>query len=256
MIVRHLLITLAALGVLAGAGTAHADEPKPSLYFGNFDALTHEDFSASAAELSDTLLMLGMTAPIILELGRNDTDTDRRLLAYTGGVAASGLVTAAMKSLWSRPRPYNFHPSEQVRAFARRAGKDARVSFPSGHTSLTFAAAAAGGWIYASGSDETTNRAAVWFGGAAVAGATAVLRVRAGRHYPSDVTIGALIGIAGVTVPVLVMDDVELRGAEIAAMAGGVVLGAGIATIIPFEGDVVTPIVLPGGGGVAVSGSL
>ncbi len=245
--------------LLALAGTARADDapptPQPRLYLGALDATAHEDFSASAAAASDTLLVLGLTAPVALELGRGDDDTGRRLLAYGGGVAVSGLAAAAMKALWRRPRPYNFHPDATVRAYARRA-RDSHHSFPSGHTALTFAAAASGGWIYASASDDTTHRAAVWFGGATVAGATAVLRMRAGRHYPSDVMMGALIGVAGVAVPAAMLGDVDLQPSEIAAMAGGVVLGAGLAAVIPFAEDVVTPLVLPGGAGVALTGTL
>lgn len=256
MNVRAHICFFVAAATLVVAGTASADEPAPRLYLGSLDALSHQDFSASAAAVSDTTLAVALATPLALELGRGDTDTDRRLLAYSGGVAASGLVAAAMKALWSRPRPYNFNPEPAVRAYARRAGKDARVSFPSGHTALSFAAAASGGWIYASGSDVTARRAGVWFGGAAVAGATAVLRLRAGRHYPSDVLVGALIGIAGVAVPAAVMGDVDLRGGEYAAMAGGVVLGAGLASILPFARDVVTPVVMPGGAGVAISGTL
>lgn len=249
------LINIAVVPLLAAlaAGTAHAD-PEPSLYLGALDATAHEDFSATAAAASDTLLVIGLAAPLVLELGRADPDTDRRLLAYSGGVAASGLVAAAMKALWRRPRPYNFHPDPAVRDYARRAGKDATYSFPSGHTALTFAAAASGGWIYASGSDDTSHRAAVWFGGATIAGATAVLRVRAGRHYPSDVLIGAVIGAAGIAVPAAILGDVDLRPSEYAAMAGGLVVGAGLSAVFPFPGDVVTPLVLPGGAGLAVTG--
>ncbi len=284
---HHLAHVLAAAAVATVALTAHpaladdgddsaadaSDAPVPRLYLGSFDALSHDDFSQTAAAASDAMLVLGLSAPLLLELGRNDGDTGRRLGAYAGGVAASGLVAAAMKELWRRPRPYNFHRDPAVHAYARRAGKDATVSFPSGHTALTFAAAAAGGWIYASGSDDTTARAGVWFGGAAVAGATAVLRVRAGRHYPSDVMMGMLIGVAGVAVPAAVLGDVDLSGGEIAAMAGGVVLGAGLASILPFPHDVtiplggagglvpdlaidVTPLAVPGGGGLAITGLL
>lgn len=256
MTVRTTIVIVASLIAAVSTAAADAPQPTPRLYLGSLDALSHQDFSASAAAASDTLLVVALATPLALELGRGDTDTDRRLLAYSGGVAASGLVAAAMKALWRRPRPYNFNPEPAVRAYARRAGHDASVSFPSGHTALSFAAAAAGGWVYASGSDNTSRRAGVWFGGAAVAGATAVLRMRAGRHYPSDVAVGALIGIAGVAVPAAVLGDVDLRGGEIAAMAGGVVLGAGIAAVLPFARDVVTPVVMPGGAGVAISGTI
>ena len=162
-----------------------------------------------------------------------------------------------MKALWRRPRPDNFNPEPAVRAYARRAGHDASVSFPSGHTALSFAAAAAGGWVYASGSDNTSRRAGVWFGGAAVAGATAVLRMRAGRHYPSDRRGRRLDRHRRRRRPRRrARRDLDLRGGEIAAMAGGVVLGAGIAAVLPFARDVVTPVVMPGGAGVAISGTI
>jgi membrane-associated phospholipid phosphatase len=253
---RTLLLSFTVLALTATG--AAADELSPSLFFGTLDELSHDDFSSSASSVSDALLVLGLTAPAALELGRNDDLLGRRLGAYAGGVAASGAVAGILKELWRRPRPYNFHKSPTVKDFAKRAGKDATVSFPSGHTALTFAAAAAGGWIYADGSDDTGARAAVWATGTTIAGATAVLRMRAGKHYPSDVTMGALIGIAGVAVPAAVLGDVDLRGAEIAAMAGGVLLGAGIASILPFPEDVagpidVAPLALSGGGGLAVT---
>lgn len=252
------LFGLVAFIVASSATPAAADELSPRLYFGSLDELSHDDFSQTASSTSDALLLLGVTAPLVLELGRNDDELGRRLGAYAGGVAASGAVVGILKELWRRPRPYNFNKSPAVQDFARRAGKDATVSFPSGHTALTFAAAAAGGWIYADGSDDTSARAGVWFAGTTIAGATAVLRMRAGKHYPSDVAMGALIGAAGVAVPAAILGDVDLRGSEIAAMAGGVLLGAGIASIIPFPKDVavpldVAPLALRGGGGLAVT---
>jgi membrane-associated phospholipid phosphatase len=266
MIVSTPATTLAALSVCAivslRATTASADEPaaaaEPRLYFGALDELSHDDFSRSASRASDVLLAVSLATPIVLDLARDDAGHGYRLATYGGGVLGSGVVAGVMKEIWRRPRPYNFHRSPGVKSYARAAGKDATVSFPSGHTALAFAAAAAGGWTYAADNDDTTARAAVWFGGATVAGATAVLRIRAGKHYPSDVAMGAVIGIAGVAVPAIAYPDVDLRGTEIAAMAGGVLLGAGLASVIPFPRDSATtvdvaPLALRGGGGLAVT---
>ncbi|KAB2899658.1 MAG: phosphatase PAP2 family protein [Kofleriaceae bacterium] len=253
---RTFLIALTAVAL--ATGSAAADELKPTLYFGSLDELTHDDFSSTASSMSDALFVIGLTAPVVLELGRNDDDTGRRLAAYAGGVATTGAVAGILKELWRRPRPYNFHASPAVRAYAKHAGKDATVSFPSGHTALTFAAAAAGGWIYADGSTDTTARAGVWFAGTAIAGATAVLRMRAGKHYPSDVTMGILLGAGAVAVPAAVLGDVDLSGTEVAAMVGGTLLGAGIMSVIPFPRDVslpldISPLALRDGGGVAIT---
>jgi membrane-associated phospholipid phosphatase len=256
---RAFIITAVLLAAaMSSAPSAFADDLTPILYFGALDAESHDDFSQSASSASDALLIVGVTAPAVLELGRDDDDTARRLGAYAGGVAASGAVAALLKELVRRPRPYNFSHDPAVQAYAHRAGKDATVSFPSGHTALTFAAAAAGGWIYADGRTSTSARAGVWFAGTSIAGATAVLRMRAGKHYPSDVAMGALIGIAGVAVPAAVLGDVDLRGSEIAAMAGGLLVGAGLASFIPFPKDVsvpldVSPLAVRGGGGLAIT---
>ncbi len=253
---RILIIALTAVAL--ATTPAVADELKPSLYFGSLDELSHDDFSSTASSVSDALFVVGLTAPIVLELGRNDDDTGRRLAAYAGGVAATGAAAGLLKELWRRPRPYNFHTSPAVRAYAKHAGKDATVSFPSGHTALTFAAAAAGGWIYADGSTDTTARAGVWFAGTAVAGATAVLRMRAGKHYPSDVTMGIVLGAGAVAVPALVLGDVDLSGTEVAAMVGGTLLGAGLMSVLPFPKDVslpldVSPLALRDGGGLVLT---
>ncbi|HUQ03669.1 MAG TPA: phosphatase PAP2 family protein [Kofleriaceae bacterium] len=262
MIVRTPITALAALALGATAAPASADEAvaplEPRLYFGALDELSHDDFSRSASRTSDILLAVGLATPVALDLARDESGHAVRLGTYAGGVLASGIVAGVMKEIWRRPRPYNFHKAPGVQAYARAAGKDARVSFPSGHTTLAFAAAAAGGWIYATDSDDTSARAAVWFTGTTIAGATAVLRMRAGKHYPSDVAMGAVIGIAGVAVPAIAFPDVDLSGTEIAAMAGGVLLGAGLASAIPFPRDSATtvdvaPLALRGGGGLAVT---
>ena len=260
MIVRTPATILAILAFTVTS--ASADEPtpplEPRLYFGPLDELTHDDFSRTASRTSDILLAVTMAMPVGLDLARDESGHALRLGTYAGGVLGSGIVAGVMKEFWRRPRPYNFHKAPGVRAYARAAGKDATVSFPSGHTTLAFAAAAAGGWIYASDNDDTSARAAVWFTGTTIAGATAVLRMRAGKHYPSDVAMGAVIGIAGIAVPVIAFPDVDLTGTEIAAAAGGVLLGAGLASVIPFPRDSATaidvaPLALRGGGGLAVT---
>lgn len=244
--------------LVATVAPAAAEEPTPHLYFGSLDELSHDDFSRTASRTSDVLLAVGLAAPVALDLARDQSGHGGRLGVYAGSVAASGIVAGVMKEIWRRPRPYNFHRSPGVKAYARAAGKDATVSFPSGHTALAFAAAAAGGWIYAVRNDDTSARAAVWLGGTTVAGATAVLRMRAGKHYPSDVAMGVVLGIASVAVPAVVYPDVELSGTEIVAMAGGVLLGAGLASAIPFPRDPavtleVAPLALRGGGGLAIT---
>ena len=102
-------------------------------------------------------------------------------MAETGKLAAaafleSGFVVYSLKEIISRPRPLN--ESEEV-------------SFPSGHSALAFTMATVAGHEY------PRLRIPLY----ATAFGTAFARVYLGRHYPSDVIFGALIGtLAGIHV--------------------------------------------------------
>jgi membrane-associated phospholipid phosphatase len=229
---------------------------------GGLDRAAHDNFSASAAALSDLLLAGALTTPLWLELGRGlDAGTDDRLLVYAETLAVTSLVSAGTKYLVRRPRPYAYSTHPSVAAFARAEGTDARRSFYSGHAALAFAAITAGGYLHAAGTDDRRARAAVWASGATVASATAMLRVRAGKHFYSDVLVGALVGAgAGYLVPRLHHPaGLDLASSEWAALGGGVLLGSLTAHLLPLPTDVkldLQPLRVDGGGGLALTGLL
>ena len=100
-------------------------------------------------------------------------------MAETGKLAAAafmeaGFVAYALKHIVGRPRPLNAAET---------------CSFPSGHTTLAFTMATVAGHEY------NKLRIPLYV----VALGTAFSRVYLGRHYPSDVIAGAVIGtLAGV----------------------------------------------------------
>ncbi|HEX7977891.1 MAG TPA: phosphatase PAP2 family protein [Gemmatimonadaceae bacterium] len=111
----------------------------------------------------------------------------------TEAVAVSGGLTALLKGVIGRSRPYvsadtapnDFH-------LGRGFGQSAYQSFPSGHTTVAFAAAA----VVTSESSHWGSRA-VWFvapamyGGATLVGLS---RMYNNAHWASDVALGAAIG--------------------------------------------------------------
>ena len=154
----------------------------------------------------------------------------RSSVVYAETILLSQGLTWLGKSALGRARPFTYlsadarpdHLSYDVseeRAFA---------SMPSGHSSSAWAGAALGmtthllqrpqaGWI---------ERAGVGFLGGALAGATSALRVEAGQHFPSDVLVGAGIGIlTGVAVPMLHRGDRQLRTNAVLQMVGGGLAG-------------------------------
>jgi hypothetical protein len=106
-------------------------------------------------------------------------------------LAATLLVTQTLKIMIQRPRPLAYNPSFPEE---ERFEGDARLSMPSGHTSITFASATAFAvpWF-------TRHNGLLSFAGVAAAYSAAsfvaVMRILGGKHFITDVLAGAAIGI-------------------------------------------------------------
>ncbi len=113
-------------------------------------------------------------------------------------VSLTELATVWTKVLVHRPRPYLYVPT----ASGPPSADDGR-SFPSGHASVAFAAAAAyASILHRRGvAGRHKLQIGVLFG---TATATAALRVIARKHFPTDVVAGAALGfVIGWTVPAI-----------------------------------------------------
>lgn len=136
------------------------------------------------------------------------TPTDALIVLET--VSANALLNQIVKYTVARERPFSRH------AAAPSPTPDARLSFYSGHTSMSFSLAAAAGTV----AHLRDYRLApiAWIPGAAVAAFTGYLRIAADKHYLSDVLVGAMVGTAiGVLLPVVFHPRAE--GASPAAPA-------------------------------------
>jgi membrane-associated phospholipid phosphatase len=238
---------LAAGSVLLSLWPVDTSKRWSSEFFGSLDENVKRNFSDRAAALSDATLAVTIVAPVLLELPRGwNGDTGRHLLLYGEAISANLFVHSLTKYLVQRPRPYNYHSDPRVAEWAREAGKDSHVSFYSGHASTSFAAAVAGSYLFASGAADREIKAMVWLFEVTLASATANLRVRAGRHFYSDVVTGAIVGSAiGFLVPALHADERGLyqpSGLEWMALAGGVVLGTAASQLLPLASDIRLPL--------------
>ncbi len=152
-----------------------------------------------AAPASDALLYSSMVLPIVADLGdvlghrtgMRGWGKDVAVLVETATVNAA--LNTAVKFAIGRPRPFSYGLDGSGRD--PTAG-DARLSFYSGHTSTTFAMATAYGYLFMARHPRSKWVAPVWILGYALAGTTGVLRVAAGKHFWSDVIVGALAGTA------------------------------------------------------------
>jgi hypothetical protein len=201
-----------------------------------FDNHLKGRYSARAANVSDMLLAVDVVSPVALFAGRGlDRETGQRMLIYSETLLVGLALNATVKTLVGRPRPYVYSDDPNVVAYSAREGRDSRLSFYSGHASTTFAASVAGAYLYAQSTTDKNARAVVWGTELALAGATADLRTRAGKHFYSDVLVGAVIGSGlGLAVPYLHGGPkVRPSGIEWLAIVLGPIVGVAVGEIIP-----------------------
>jgi membrane-associated phospholipid phosphatase len=220
--------------------------------------------SASAAKTSDILAAVDVIMPLGLLLGQGGMNEGygKRALLYGEAISVSLLLNGVTKYLVGRPRPYVYSDDARVQEYARGQGKDSHLSFYSGHASTTFAASVAGAYLFAQNTPDKHARAVVWGFELALAGATANLRTRAGKHFYTDVIVGALVGAGvGFAVPRLHGGPkVELGAVEWVAIGTAPVVGVAVAQLLPAKADltmplqaVVLPWVAPSGGGLMLA---
>lgn len=202
--------------------------PATAPQIGRADAVALGRFDPRASLASDALLSITMAAGPLVSLvdgywaaqrgarpGRAFAHRWATVMLVQGeAIALTGVVTGALKHAVGRPRPYTSLAAADVDPGDRRAlaewmdASDRALSFPSGHTSLAFAAATSLATVLSLDAPRTRRARVVialaWSLGLAAAGTTAALRVVAGKHYPSDVVAGAAIGSAiGTVTPLL-----------------------------------------------------
>lgn len=264
------LLTGSALAlILAPLISVDTTPPRPTSEWFPGDESVKNNFSLRADRISDVTIALTVAAPLALHLPV-DEPAARRALVYGESLAINLALVQVVKYAVQRPRPFNHHTDGRVRAFAARRGRDSQISFFSGHSSTAFTAAVAGSYLYAMQAESERARAAVWGAHLALAAATASLRVRAGRHYYSDIAVGAIVGMGiGVSVPLLHARDGAAHvptGLEWGAMAGGILLGVTAGQLVPLEADPAAraettltrvrllPMASPGGAGLVLAG--
>jgi len=202
------------------------------------DMRVRDNFSRRAAHISDGLLGLSLAAPVVYLTGRTIDDVDGdRLLLYGQSMAINVALASVAKQLVQRPRPYTYSQKQSVRAYAKAQGTDAYLSFYSGHAAATFGAATTGAYLLGTSNASPALKSFAWGAGFGVAAMTASLRVRAGKHFYSDVLVGSLVGMTvGYVVPALHADDKPYvpSGQQVALMGGSILAGILVARLIPL----------------------
>ena len=141
-----------------------------------------EDPISAYASASEALFVLLLVVLFAVVWGRMRTLARRAAVAAGASAGIALLLGQVVSHLVDRPRPFVAHPG-LIHLFAPHA---ADASFPSDHTTASFAIATA-----------IVLRSRLWGSLALVAAALlGVSRVVIGVHYPLDVLAGAALGSA------------------------------------------------------------
>lgn len=165
-----------------------------------FDRIATRQWSISAHRSSNVLFGVVTAASLATAIAaqHGEQPLAPAVIIMESGLLASGL-TNTVKELVRRPRPYVYNAD--VPNDLHHPDEDA-VSFWSGHTAnmaaITFTTASLVQHSDASPGLQTMT----WIGAAVAPAAMGYLRVRAGRHFPTDVLTGYLVGaVVGIAVP-------------------------------------------------------
>jgi membrane-associated phospholipid phosphatase len=152
--------------------------------------------------------------------------------AITYGVVQQGISVALPRE---RPAAHAAEGEERASAVKRHSSFE---SFPAGHNGLAFTIAAAGGTVATMRGYRLAPL--VWVVGGVIALTTSYLRIAADRHYFTDVSVGAVLGIGiGVAMPLLFHRPIKdaprsaalrwLDGASVSTteVPGGRIVGVG-----------------------------
>jgi len=163
-----------------------------------FDRGATYNHSISAANTSDYITYSSIVLPLLF-LGEKSTRNDifnLILLAAEVGSITTG-ITHITKNTVNRARPYTYNSSFSIN---ERRDEKSRVSFYSGHASTTAAYSFFVAKVINDYHPEMKKgyRIGLWSFAALIPASTSYFRVKAGKHYPTDVitgfTIGALVG--------------------------------------------------------------
>ncbi len=178
-------------------------------------------FREDAQRISDAVLNLSALLPGVLALdARIRKDWFDILLLYGETHAVNSGVYVSVASLSNRARPFTYHPEVPL---AEKIANETRNSFFSGHVSSAASASFFMAKVYSDYHPELGNKK-YWLFAAALVPPTVVgyFRVKAMKHFPSDVIVGGVIGASvGILVPHLHKTNKQ-QGLSIVPFTGSV----------------------------------
>ena len=158
----------------------------------SFDRSATRNWSPEAAKESDYFLYGSAALPITLMANkpmRNDFLIVGTMLVETALINLA--LTDYTKYLTRRYRPLVYHPDAPLSA---KQALSAQLAFFSGHTSGSASLCFFTAKVLTDYHPKSKFKPLIWGTAATIPAITGYLRYKAGKHYPTDVIVGYLVG--------------------------------------------------------------
>ncbi len=161
-----------------------------------FDRGTIFKRSLLADDLSDYMHFTTFALPFSVLLSRKEHDSVTTIgVMLAEAVSLNVSTTFLTKLLVKRPRPFIYNPNTVITDKLTRAATE---SFISGHTSNATMLGMFSASVFSRLFPESKWKKPLWVAGLGIPAIVGILRVEAGKHFPTDVIagygVGALIG--------------------------------------------------------------
>ena len=202
------LTALTAAGSLWGFSKIYSKDPIPqedilSLKKENlnvFDRWAADVYHPKAEGPSDALFYGAMPLPLLLLVDKNiRKDAAKIGLLYLEAMSITGIAYTGSNYLVNRFRPLAYNPAVPMEE--RREGGSTN-SFIAGHVALVATSTFFTAKVYSDYNPDSQFKYVLWGAAIASTGATAYLRHRSGKHFPTDLLVGTAVGtLSGILVP-------------------------------------------------------
>jgi membrane-associated phospholipid phosphatase len=159
-----------------------------------FDRGATLEFNDAVSNASWVLAAAVVAAPFSLLLETNARHDWRELsFMYAETMALAVVLPSVAKSSTGKIRPLVYNPDISLE---RKFALDPRGSFFSRHTTVAFASAVFLCTVYDRYNPDSRAKVYLWTGSIAAAAGVGYMRYESGRHFPTDIIVGAAVGSA------------------------------------------------------------
>jgi len=161
----------------------------------------------------DVLLYTSYLLPIsFLAYGETKNDFLDLALIYGEVLLMQASINGIVKGTVQRTRPFAYDDESPI---SEKTSTDTRISFFSGHTSMSAAISFFTAKVFTEYIEDNTAKILIWSGAVILPAATALMRINSHWHFPSDVMVGYAVGaLVGYLIPELhktkVMDSLSI----------------------------------------------